>query len=96
MSFCKCNIILFGIFVIYLCDKKYKYFMKIMIIGNRKKNNKKVKICFENAVFVAFCIIYIIVSVTGSFAIYTHTENVVSPRKQTVCIDAGHGGIDVK
>ena len=62
--------------------------------NDKSHKNKKIEIYFENIVFYVFCIIYTIISLSGSVLIFSHTENINKHKKYTICLDAGHGGID--
>ena len=69
--------------------------MKILLLGAKNKNTSPInKINFENIIFCAFCLAYIVVSLLGSFLFYSKAENVTTLNSFTICLDAGHGGID--
>ena len=73
--------------------------MKILFFNYKSKiknnkNNKLKKLSFENILFFSFCFLYIGISILSSIYIYTDTKSVNNPRKYTICLDAGHGGID--
>ncbi|MBQ7307657.1 MAG: N-acetylmuramoyl-L-alanine amidase [Clostridia bacterium] len=69
--------------------------MKVIIL-NKLKNfkNKLSKLHYENIMVVMISFLYVTISLSSSMLIYTHTENYVVPQKYTICLDAGHGGID--
>ena len=68
--------------------------MKTLFLRKSQIKKEQLNHNFENLIFFLFCIVYIIISLSGSVLIYTHTENIVTPKKFTICLDAGHGGID--
>lgn len=63
---------------------------------NSKLKSKTDKRFFENVTLIIFCCIYMLITIFS--AVYlddnSNKESVASPKKYTVCLDAGHGGRD--